>query len=380
MKKIFTTLLLSIVVTTMFAQKNAIPLADQDPMLNEVNHSSSFDKALWNIHFNYDLTTETSGDVGMAASLFFNNEFWVSRWASDTIYRFNSTGGLINEFVIVGLTGTRSFTTDGTYIYAGTSSNTIYRIDPTTQTLSAPNITSSAPVSSRFLTYDSTLNAGAGGFWTGNFNTDIVSISMTGAVLSTIPSATHTLTGMYGAAVDNFTNGGPFLWVFNQGGSNNCQLSQILLATGMPTGLTHDVMSDVGAAQSLSSGLAGGMFISNEIVLGQVTIGGMIQGTPNNILFGYELSEPSPVGLKEVTNSFVSIYPNPTNEILTIKLSLEEKNVTYKLVDLTGKVILKGSLSNNLNKVDVSMIASGSYILEIESSDKIIEKQLILKN
>lgn len=380
MKKIFTTLLFSILITSLFAQKNQIPFAEQDPMLNETSNSQSLDKALWDIHFNYNLTTETFGDVGMAASLFFNNEFWVSRWASDTIYRFNSTGGLISEFVIAGLTGTRTFTTDGTYIYAGTSSNTIYRIDPTTQTLSAPNISSAAAVTSRFLTYDSTLNSGSGGFWTGNFNTDIVSISMTGTVLSTIPSATHTLTGMYGAAVDNYTNGGPYLWVFHQGGANNSQLSQILLSTGVPTGLTHDVMSDVGAAQSLTSGLAGGAFISNEIVSGKITVGGIIQGTPNNVLFGYELSQPSSVGLKEVTNSLFSIYPNPVNENLTIKLSTEEKTIEYKIFDIAGKVILKGILLNNSKSVNVSMIDSGTYTIEISSGNKIIGKQLILKN
>jgi hypothetical protein len=52
MKKIFTTLLFSILITSLFAQKNQIPFAEQDPMLNETSNSQSLDKALWDIHFN----------------------------------------------------------------------------------------------------------------------------------------------------------------------------------------------------------------------------------------------------------------------------------------------------------------------------------------
>jgi hypothetical protein len=296
MKKLSTLLVAFITIGSLSlnAQNKSDSYVDKDPDLNQFNPSPSYAKALWDIQFNYDVTTAASGDVGMAAALFFNNEFWVSRWASDTIYRFDASGVLISEFVISGLSGTRSFTTDGIYLYAGTSSNTIYRIDPSLQQLAPPHITSSASVTARFCTFDATLNAGAGGFWIGNFNTDIVAIDMTGNVLSTVLVTTHGLSGMYGAAVDNLTTGGPYLWVFNQGGANNMELTQLQLPSGTPTGLSHDVMSDVGTAQSLTSGLAGGAFISNEIVSGKVTLGGLAQGTPNNILFGYELTEPTP--------------------------------------------------------------------------------------
>lgn len=273
-----------------YAQYNS----NQDiaPNVSEVFITSAGERALWDIQFNYNLTTATAGDMGMAGACFFNNEFWVSRWGSDALYRFTATGILLSEFTIAGVTGVRSITTNGTNLYMANNTNTLYEINPMTQTLIG-TITSSAPVTSRFLTYDASLNSGSGGFWTGNFSTDIVAISMTGTVLSTIPAATHGLAGMYGAAIDPFTTGGPYLWVFNQGGANNMELTQLQLPGGTPTGLTHDVMSDVGLAQSLTSGLAGGCFISNQIVPGEVTLGGIVQGTPDNVLFGYELTAPA---------------------------------------------------------------------------------------
>ena len=251
--------------------------------------------ALWDIQFAYNATDTAAGDLGMAGCNWINGEFWVSRWASDTLYRFDINGSLISEFTIPNLSGTRSFTTDGTNLYAANASNTISIINPTTQTVTG-TITSQASVTARHCTYDSTLDNGNGGFWTGNFNTDIVAISMTGTVLSTITTATHGLGGMYGSAFDNVSTGGPYLWIFHQGGTAQSEITQLQLPAGTQTGITHDVIGDVGAQIGLTSGLAGGLFITDQIVPNQWTIGGLCQGTPSNTIFGYELSDPTPSG------------------------------------------------------------------------------------
>lgn len=116
---------------------------------------------------------------------------------------------------------------------------------------------------------------------------------MTGATLSTIPAATHGLTGMYGSSIDYTSTGGPYLWVFHQGGVNTTTLDRLQLPAGTSTGVTRDVFSDFRTTYSLTSGLSGGLFITDGLVAGQTTIGGLIQGVPGNILFGYELSDPN---------------------------------------------------------------------------------------
>jgi hypothetical protein len=337
------------------------------------------DRALWDIQFNYNLTTASSGDVGMAGVIFLNNEFWVSRWGSDTIYRYSATGVLNSEFVIAGLSGVRSFTTDGSYLYAGNNTNTIYKINPTLQQLTPPHITVNASISFnvRFCTYDPTLNAGAGGFWVGNFSTDIVAVDMSGNTLSTIPAATHGLMGMYGAAIDNYTTGGPFLWIFDQSGTATTTLYQLYTTTGTQTGLVHDVISDIGATYGLTTGLAGGAFISNLLVPTKITLGGIVQATPN-ILFGYELSAPT--GIEEIGNDLFSVYPNPVSDIVTVNYKGVEKNTTYVIYDLAGKVVLTGTIQNENTSVNVSSIASGSYLLDIFSNNASIGKKLIIKN
>jgi hypothetical protein len=247
-------------------------------------------KALWDIQLLTDVTA-SSGSLGQAAVAFHNNEFWTSTWANDTLIRYSNTGALIQKFVITGLTGTRSITSDGTNLYMGKATNVISIVNPTTLTVTG---TITAPAAARFLTYDATLNGGAGGFWLGNFSTDIISIDMSGTLLSTIPAATHGLTGMYGAAIDNTSLGGPYLWVHNQGGASQDQFTALQMPSGTPTVLGRDVLPDL-SSLGITSSLAGGAFVTNSLVSGQTSLIGLCQGTPTNAIIAYELSVPSSI-------------------------------------------------------------------------------------
>jgi hypothetical protein len=249
-------------------------------------------EALWDVQFNYDATAAVpTATGGMAGVTHIGTEFWVSKWGSDTLYRFSNAGAWLETVLIPGLSGVRSMTWDGTFIYASNNTATISKINPATKTVVG---TITAPISQvRMISYDPTLASGAGGLYIANFNTDITIINMSGTTLGVIAAATHTLTGMYGCAYDPYSSGGPFLWVFAQSGTpSNVMLHQLQLPGGTPTGIVHDAMSDVGAA--VSGGLAGGMFVSNSLVAGKNTIGGLMQGAPN-LLFGYELADPPPV-------------------------------------------------------------------------------------
>lgn len=381
MKKIFITLGLSLCISYSFSQHAEAVIPQQE--LNNVTEakSSTNDKALWDVQFSFNATSAAAGDNGMAAVAFFNNEFWVSRWASDTIYRFSSTGVLISEFIISGLTGTRSLTTDGTYLYAGTASTTIYRIDPSLQQLAPPHVTSSSSVTARFCTYDATLNSGNGGFWIGNFSTDIVAISMSGTVLSTIPAATHGLTGMYGAAIDNNTPGGPYLWIFNQGGTNNSQLVAIELPSGNPsTTYNHDVFPDVSSTHSLSSALAGGAFLTTNFVSGKVSVMCLLQGTPSNVVVVYEIA--TIVGINELSDSkdFL-VYPNPTKNNIQIDFTtINEDFKELTILDISGKTVYTQSIGNNntnLN-IDVSSLPDGIYTISIRSDKQVLHQKITI--
>lgn len=336
-------------------------------------------EALWDIQANYNITAATGGNVGMAGVIFVNNQYWVSEWASDTVVRFSATGTLVDKFVIAGLSGIRSFTTDGTIVYASNNTNQIYRINPTTRQLSNPSTIaagSSFPV--RFCTYDITLNSGGGGFWVGNFNTDLQSLSMSGSLLSTISAATFNVGGAYGAAMSQSQALGSYIWLYAQQGANNCELVQLQMPSGTPTGVTRDVYTDISGPNSLSSGLAGGVFVTDAIVAGKRSIVTVTQGTPNNVLAVHELSN-TPVGIPENSKGLVGVYPNPVRELLTISWDGKVVNTTYELLDLTGKIVKNGDLAGSETKLNVSEMPVGIYMLRIMQSGKMLAAQKIQK-
>ena len=284
--KFFIRFSLSIIIylffcTSIFAQKSNAERAPTMPNINP-NHTQATQKVMWDLQFDYAIQDSLYGTEGLAGVVFFNGEFWVSQWDSDSLFRFNAAGQVLERFRIIGLSGTRSMTWDGTSIWTGNASTTIYEVDPISRTI-VSQVT--VPENARYLTYDATANSGAGGFWLGNWATDIYQIDMSGNTLMVIADTNHNLSGIYGAAIDNSSVGGPYLWMHWQDGvSSESEIVQLSLPNGTQTGISFDVTSLAGSA----NGLGAGLFITDQAIAGKRIIGGLIQRTPNTI-FGLEL-------------------------------------------------------------------------------------------
>jgi len=102
------------------------------------------------------------------------------------------------------------------------------------------------------------------------------------------------------------------------------------------------------------------------------TTGGKFNGS-NNIGYGgtfisYFTTKPlSDDAFKKLN---VSIYPNPTTDILNIQTEENlPENTTAIVYDVTGKRVLNEPLQNsNLNNINVSNLNSGVYILQINGN------------
>jgi hypothetical protein len=67
----------------------------------------------------------------------------------------------------------------------------------------------------------------------------------------------------------------------------------------------------------------------------------------------------------------LTIYPNPTSSVLNIQ-GINE-NSPYQIFDITGKLIISGSLSQE--SVQVSNLTTGLYFINIEGqSQRFIKK------
>lgn len=66
----------------------------------------------------------------------------------------------------------------------------------------------------------------------------------------------------------------------------------------------------------------------------------------------------------EEINRAISIYPNPTQDILSIVT--EEPIEAYRVMDITGRVVLTG---NNPTTIDVATLKAGTYFIEFVSNN-----------
>lgn len=227
--------------------------------------------------------------VGYAGVGFDGTNFWVARWATARVTRISPAGAYVDSFDIPGLTGIRAMTWDGSHFWMSNNTSTLSRVDPVTRTVVG---TLAVPVAARYVSFDADADNGQGGFWIGNFNDDILLVSMTGTTLATLPAASVAYAGRYGVALDP-GNGNPGLWAYFQGGANAVELGRIDLPSGVGAPATTDLFPHLAPS---TSGVAGGAFITSALPGGQKTLLTLCQCTPNNILLGIELQDEYTVG------------------------------------------------------------------------------------
>jgi hypothetical protein len=76
-------------------------------------------------------------------------------------------------------------------------------------------------------------------------------------------------------------------------------------------------------------------------------------------------------GVNNIQTDIISgLYPNPASSELTVKLTQKfDRNVSYKIIGIDGKTITTGALSQLENRINISSIESGAYLLELTTSD-----------
>lgn len=347
--------------------------AEVAPFVNHGGENPENTNALFDLLFNYNLNSEI-GANGNAGVAFINGQYWISAWASNNIHILNADGEFIETITIPGVTGIRSFTSDGTFLYAGAAAFEIFQIDPVTRQLEdVIMITPTSNAKARMVAYDATLDGGNGGFWCADFSSDIASYDMDGTQLSLIPYGNHGH-AIYGGAVDHASAGGPYLWVHSQGtSSGQSQVVQLKLPEGTLTGVMYDYNTS-GHQPAGNTSIAGGLFISEEAVPGYVAMIGVGQGTPQDMLFGVELVET--VGVNDHNLSLFNLYPNPATGVVNIETPAQgEKQVV--VYDMLGKVVLDRVVAGK--QLDISSLKTGVYMVSISQKGTKVTKKLVVR-
>ena len=95
--------------------------------------------------------------------------------------------------------------------------------------------------------------------------------------------------------------------------------------------------------------------------------------------FGNGLLGVSDVANTKIDNQF-NVYPNPVNNgVFTIESNLKD-DAKFDIFDASGKLIKQGDkLQKGENKINISGVTSGVYLLKINAEGQTLTKKLIVK-
>ncbi|MBU2940376.1 T9SS type A sorting domain-containing protein [Lacinutrix sp. C3R15] len=75
-----------------------------------------------------------------------------------------------------------------------------------------------------------------------------------------------------------------------------------------------------------------------------------------------------------------TIYPNPVEDgVLNIKLNDTNSNYDYKMYNVIGGLVKKGTLNTGLNTLDVSNVATGVYVVRMTDGKTVSSQKVIIK-
>ncbi len=97
----------------------------------------------------------------------------------------------------------------------------------------------------------------------------------------------------------------------------------------------------------------------------------------------YTLKAQLGTATKSGTSEFISkgvlkMYPNPaTAQINFLLLGVETRNNNFRIVDAFGKIVMQDKMNGNIRSLNVSRLASGTYILMVEESGTWISSKFV---
>jgi hypothetical protein len=89
------------------------------------------------------------------------------------------------------------------------------------------------------------------------------------------------------------------------------------------------------------------------------------------------LSDVRVLKLNEV-NDEINIYPNPTNDVLTISIATQSSSTSIQLFDITGRNVKSINTQNNTNQIDVGDLCNGIYFINICNPEMNVSRKIII--
>ena len=134
----------------------------------------------------------------------------------------------------------------------------------------------------------------------------------------------------------------------------------------------QEVVSSQGETFSNANG-------SMDFTVGEVVINTGTNGT-NDLTQGFHQTNWNFLGVEDFAPNYeVTIFPNPTQDVLNIKTNTFE-NVNYTLYDAQGKLVMQNILTAEQTPIQVSQLAPGAYSLSINDQKGQLKNFKLIKS
>ncbi|MFK5983269.1 MAG: T9SS type A sorting domain-containing protein [Flavobacteriaceae bacterium] len=146
---------------------------------------------------------------------------------------------------------------------------------------------------------------------------------------------------------------------------------EIVLEMKIPTGETDIV--DVRVGQNLD-GETGPSYISTDSSCGPLAITTFDDlGFPGNIVLNLTVNDPI-LGVNDNLASLTSIYPNPTNDVLNVKLPSNVEVLNSSLYNILGQ---ETGLKLENGVINTTNLVNGVYVLTVETSAGTLTQKVV---
>jgi hypothetical protein len=97
-------------------------------------------------------------------------------------------------------------------------------------------------------------------------------------------------------------------------------------------------------------------------------------GIPN-----YALANALLLDVEDVSTPTLEVYPNPAySDARVYVYSANESEISYRVIDLQGKVVVKGEIPWTYSRIgiDLPSLKSGVYVVEVKAGDTTLVERL----
>jgi hypothetical protein len=84
-------------------------------------------------------------------------------------------------------------------------------------------------------------------------------------------------------------------------------------------------------------------------------------------------------GINELTDEQLTVMPNPSSGIFTIEFNNAANGRWIEVMDMSGKLVYESAIANAVTPIELGLISSGCYLLEIKTGTSTTHRKLLIE-